>query len=45
MTHTAQIPYGAYWSTPFAKWQGSLAHLHSLLEAGSLLAEGVHVRL
>lgn len=26
----AYIPYGAYWSTPFACWQGSLAHLHSL---------------
>jgi acetyl-CoA acetyltransferase family protein len=25
-----EIPYGAYWSTPFAKWQGSLQHLHSL---------------
>ena len=24
------MPYGAYWSTPFARWQGSLAHLHSL---------------
>jgi len=24
------IPYGAYWSTPFARWQGSLAHLHAL---------------
>ncbi len=24
-----EIPYGAYWSTPFAKWQGSLQHLHS----------------
>ena len=24
------IPYGLYWSTPFAKWQGSLAHLHSI---------------
>jgi acetyl-CoA acetyltransferase family protein len=24
------IPYGAYWCSPFAKWQGSLAHLHSL---------------
>ena len=23
-------PYGQYWSTPFARWQGSLAHLHSL---------------
>ena len=24
------IPYRAYWSSPFAKWQGSLAHLHSI---------------
>ena len=24
------IPYGGYWSSPFAKWQGKLAHLHSL---------------
>ncbi|WP_077000003.1 thiolase family protein [Variovorax sp. KK3] len=24
------IPYGAYWSSPFARWQGSLSHLHSL---------------
>jgi acetyl-CoA acetyltransferase family protein len=24
------IPYGCYWSTPFARWQGSFAHLHSL---------------
>ncbi|MFT7461075.1 MAG: acetyl-CoA acetyltransferase family protein [Planctomycetota bacterium] len=24
------IPYGAYWSTPFSKWQGSMAHLHSI---------------
>jgi acetyl-CoA acetyltransferase len=27
----AYIPYGAYWSTPFAKWQGSIAHLNPLL--------------
>ncbi|MBI3517165.1 MAG: thiolase family protein [Proteobacteria bacterium] len=26
----AAIPYGAYWSTPFARWQGSLAHLHAI---------------
>ncbi|MCP4392465.1 MAG: thiolase family protein [Gammaproteobacteria bacterium] len=25
-----EIPYGAYWSTPFCKWQGSLSHLHAL---------------
>lgn len=24
------IPYGAYWSTPFARWQGSLAHINSI---------------
>jgi len=26
----AHIPYGVWWCTPFAKWQGSLAHLHAL---------------
>ncbi len=26
----AYIPYGAYWSTPFARWQGALSHLHSM---------------
>lgn len=26
----AYVPYGAYWSTPFARWQGRLGHLHSL---------------
>ena len=30
MSFTAQIPYGAYWSTPFSKWQGTLSHLHSI---------------
>lgn len=25
-----RIPYGAYWSTPFARWQGSLSDLNSL---------------
>jgi acetyl-CoA acetyltransferase len=30
MAYRAQIPYGTYWSTPFAKWQGSLANLNSL---------------
>lgn len=23
------IPYGAYWSSPFCRWQGALAHLHA----------------
>lgn len=26
----AFIPYGAYWSTPFCRWQGSFAGIHSL---------------
>ena len=30
MKYRAEIPYGAYWSTPFTRWQGSFAHLHSL---------------
>lgn len=30
MTRPAQIPFGAYWSTPFARWQGALSQLHSL---------------
>src|SRR6266702_915194 len=31
------IPYGAYWSTPFTRWQGSFAQLHPVLFA----AEGL----
>jgi acetyl-CoA acetyltransferase len=30
MIYSVRIPYGAYWSTPFAKWQGGLAHLNSV---------------
>jgi len=30
MAYLAEIPYGAYWSTPFAKWQGCFANLHSV---------------
>jgi acetyl-CoA acetyltransferase family protein len=32
----AFIPYGAYWSTPFAKWQGALANLNSIRLAASV---------
>jgi acetyl-CoA acetyltransferase family protein len=35
LTNTC-IPYGAYWSTPFAKWQGSFAALHPLKFAGEV---------
>ena len=30
MSYKAEIPYGAYWSTPFTRWQGSFANLHSI---------------
>jgi acetyl-CoA acetyltransferase len=30
MHFAAEIPYGAYWSTPFARWQGSFANLNSI---------------
>ena len=32
----AYIPYGQYWSTPFAKWQGSLANQNSLKLAAAV---------
>lgn len=37
MTFKAEIPYGAYWSTPFARWQGAFAHLHSVEFAALVL--------
>ena len=30
MSFIAEIPYGVYWSTPFVRWQGSFANLHSI---------------
>ncbi len=38
------IPYGAYWSTPFARWQGSLAHLHSMRFAAHVAAAALKRR-
>lgn len=32
----AYIPYGAYWSTPFVKWQGNFATQHPLLFAADV---------
>jgi acetyl-CoA acetyltransferase len=43
MTNT-YIPYGAYWSSPFAKWQGSLAHLHSMEFAAHVTKEALATR-
>jgi hypothetical protein len=30
VSYQAEIPYGCYWSTPFARWQGAYANLNSL---------------
>jgi acetyl-CoA acetyltransferase len=32
----AFIPYGIYWSTPFARWQGPIGHLNSLRLAANI---------
>lgn len=50
MTHSVEVPYGGYWSTPFARWQGSLSKLHSLQFAAhvarnELAARKVDMRL
>jgi len=42
----SHIPYGAYWSSPFSRWQGSLQHLPSVefaayLARNSLQARGI----
>ncbi len=33
------IPYGGYWSTPFARWQGSLSEHHSIRLVGEVGSE------
>jgi len=38
------IPYGGYWSSPFAKWQGKLAHLHSLRFAAAVAKRSIAAR-
>ncbi len=30
MAYKAEIPYGAYWSTPFARWQGTFSNLNAV---------------
>ncbi len=37
----AYIPYGGYWSTPFCRWQGSFAHLHSLKFAAEVAVKAL----
>jgi acetyl-CoA acetyltransferase len=38
------IPYDAYWSTPFCRWQGSFAHLHSMEFAAEMCREALPPR-
>lgn len=40
----AFVPYGAYWSTPFCKWQGSFAHLNAIALAADTAKRAMAVR-
>jgi acetyl-CoA acetyltransferase len=39
MPYKAEIPYGAYWSTPFSRWQGAFANLNSLQFAAHIVKQ------
>ena len=41
---SAFIPYGAYWSSPFVRWQGSIAHLHSVRFAAEVAKQALSER-
>ncbi len=38
------IPYGGYWCTPFVKWQGNFANLHSLTFAAEVAQRAMEER-
>ncbi len=40
----AYIPYGGYWSTPFCRWQGSLAHLNAVTFAAEVAVRALGER-
>ncbi|MBI5477885.1 MAG: thiolase family protein [Deltaproteobacteria bacterium] len=40
----AFIPYGAYWSTPFCRWQGSLAGVSALKLLGDVAPKALKAR-
>jgi acetyl-CoA acetyltransferase len=40
----AYIPYGGYWSTPFARWQGSFANLHPIKFAAEVTKRALDER-
>jgi acetyl-CoA acetyltransferase len=39
-----RIPYGAYWSTPFCRWQTSFADLHSIRFAAHVATKALQQR-
>ena len=46
----AYIPYDAYWSTPFCRWQGSFSHLHAMefaadISKGALKGRGISPKI
>jgi len=44
MAYAAEIPYGAYWTTPFARWQGAFAELHSVRFAAHVVKRELAAR-
>jgi len=40
----AYIPYGAYWSTPFSRWQGSFQNLHAIKFAADMTTRFLNER-
>jgi acetyl-CoA acetyltransferase family protein len=40
----AYIPYGAYWSTPFSRWQGSFQNLHAIKFAADITTKFLNER-
>ncbi|MCB1747951.1 MAG: thiolase family protein [Gammaproteobacteria bacterium] len=44
MNGPAEIPYGAWWSTPFCKWQTDFQHLHALKFAAHVAQDALAQR-
>lgn len=44
MPFIAEIPYGAYWSTPCSRWQSSFANLHSIKFAAYVVKKEIEKR-
>lgn len=38
------IPYGSYWCSPFARWQGSFANLHTIKFAADVARKALEAR-